>query len=62
MTETASITVIKNGPLAVKNIPSLTLSDESAGQTKETMYLCRCGLSATKPFCDGAHNANDWTE
>ncbi len=62
MSEAASITVNKNGPLAVKNVPSLTLSDGGAGETKETMYLCRCGLSANKPFCDGSHAAQDWAE
>mgnify|MGYP006154404007 CR=1 FL=1 len=23
---------------------------------KETFALCRCGVSANRPFCDGAHN------
>jgi CDGSH-type Zn-finger protein len=24
-------------------------------ETKETIFLCRCGGSAKKPFCDGSH-------
>ena len=23
----------------------------------ESKWICMCGLSATKPFCDGAHKA-----
>lgn len=26
------------------------------GDTKETVTLCRCGHSRTKPFCDGTHD------
>jgi CDGSH-type Zn-finger protein len=25
--------------------------------TGQTAYLCRCGLSKNKPFCDSAHKA-----
>ncbi|MEE9388461.1 MAG: CDGSH iron-sulfur domain-containing protein [Paracoccaceae bacterium] len=58
----ASITVVKDGPLALTDVPVLTLSDGSAGETKDTMYLCRCGLSASKPFCDGSHAKQGWSE
>ena len=26
------------------------------------VYLCRCGRSAAKPFCDGTHARTGWTE
>ncbi len=52
------ITPRKDGPLKVEG-ENLTLVDEAgnrydlAGRT--VVSLCRCGQSATKPFCDGAH-------
>ena len=46
----------KNGPLLVKGPFQLTDAEGKAIPTKgETVALCRCGQSATKPFCDGAH-------
>ena len=27
----------------------------------ENIALCRCGGSATKPFCDGSHKTNGFT-
>lgn len=26
------------------------------------VYLCRCGRSANKPFCDGSHARTGWQE
>lgn len=58
----SSITVVKDGPLAIKGVPSLTLSDGSQGDAKDALFLCRCGLSASKPFCDGSHAKQGWSE
>lgn len=47
----------ENGPLLVTG--PVTVQDH-LGNTfdlggKDTVALCRCGQSARKPFCDGAH-------
>ena len=54
----AEVTIqpLKNGPLLVKGPVKLV---DAGGQPVETpgqtLALCRCGHSATKPLCDGAH-------
>ncbi len=54
-----TITVRDNGSLRIEG--DFELKDGSgkayglAGRTR--IGLCRCGLSADKPFCDGAHRA-----
>ncbi len=50
----AKITVVKNGPLVVNG--GIPLEGVSGVKASETYYLCRCGKSAKKPFCDGAHS------
>ncbi len=63
------ITAMENGPYQVlgnvrlvRKTPVKSDKDESIGwQTGETIeteaayYLCRCGASNNKPFCDGTH-------
>ena len=45
------------GPLWVTgNIP-IERSDGQPFETRNRVTLCRCGLSKTKPLCDGAHRA-----
>ena len=53
----------KNGPLIVKGCARLQrASDGKSYETSETMALCRCGGSANKPLCDGAHAKNGFRE
>jgi CDGSH-type Zn-finger protein len=52
----ARIKTFKDGPYEVKG--GIQLVDGSGGQfnlTEDPIYLCRCGQSANKPFCDGSH-------
>jgi hypothetical protein len=50
------ITVCPRGPLLVRGDVELVDGDgERIEQTRTTLALCRCGSSATKPFCDGSH-------
>lgn len=54
-----TIKVLKNGPYEIKG--SVTITDQKRNPYKtddDTLYLCRCGLSANKPFCDGAHTSS----
>ena len=57
MTEATKITTLDNGPFLVTG--SVVITD-AAGQAyhseRETIALCRCGASTTRPFCDGAHS------
>ena len=53
------IEIMANGPLLVKGSIRLV----SNGETEEKegpVALCRCGESANKPFCDGAHKRIDF--
>lgn len=54
------VTVINNGPLRIEAEPGeFTLCDAQGGEFglagRKVVSLCRCGLSANKPFCDGSH-------
>lgn len=50
-----TITAIPNGPNKAEDI---TVLDADGNTLKQgTVFLCRCGHSANKPFCDGAHTA-----
>ena len=51
-----TIECAKNGPLLVKSLTKLVrIGSDAAHETKDTMALCRCGRSGTKPLCDGTH-------
>ncbi|MDH5536867.1 MAG: CDGSH iron-sulfur domain-containing protein, partial [Betaproteobacteria bacterium] len=51
----ATIEILKDGPLRVTGIKQCRNSRGEAIAVEETIYLCRCGGSQKKPFCDGTH-------
>ena len=59
--EEVSITIEKNGPYRVSNIP-VSAAYWAEGQTEKKYVLCRCGKSGNKPFCDGSHSDEGWTD
>ncbi len=51
-----TVTIVKNGPLMVKGqIEVLDPQGQPITTSDDTAYLCRCGASGKKPFCDGGH-------
>ena len=51
------VTALKNGPYKVEGAIALfydTVPVDTEG--KEAVFLCRCGASSKKPFCDGTHS------
>ncbi len=52
--QTTEIVILKDGPIMVKGNLSIKLADGKLESSKE-VYLCRCGQSVNKPYCDGAH-------
>ncbi len=52
----ATIRVLMNGPYEVRGGTSVI--DRRGGKylgQKDPLYLCRCGQSKNKPYCDGSH-------
>lgn len=51
------ITALKNGPFKVEGDIELNWDNGQPVPTeKKTVFLCRCGASSNKPFCDGQHS------
>ena len=51
------IRILDNGPLKVEGPIELVDANGNPIETKkDTVFLCRCGASTKKPFCDGAHS------
>jgi CDGSH-type Zn-finger protein len=59
--ETPHVVVKPNGPLLVHG--NLEIRDKAGEILKQAavVALCRCGQSATKPFCDGTHKRINFT-
>lgn len=62
MSDIVEIKVRDDGPLKVTG--HVRLVDGEGNLIRETegrpIALCRCGLSADKPWCDGSHSGADF--
>jgi CDGSH-type Zn-finger protein len=50
-----------DGPYLVQDLGEFANSKGAGIACKPVMVLCRCGGSATKPFCDGTHRKNGFS-
>ena len=70
MSPPTTITPKRNGPLVVQGPVTIVSPDGQVlpvpprkdGRPAEVVVLCRCGGSATKPFCDGTHKRNGFSD
>ena len=57
------IAPILNGPYRVTNLKMLQgFHGAKSHSTPEAAKLCRCGGSKNKPFCDGSHRTNGFSD
>jgi CDGSH-type Zn-finger protein len=59
--DAVTITPLTDGPLEVKGATTVTNSAGEPIEESDRTYLCRCGASAKKPFCDGSHKKAGFT-
>lgn len=56
-----TIKTLTDGPLEVSGAVEILASYGTLIKASEKSYLCRCGFSEKKPFCDGAHKREGFT-
>lgn len=54
------VEVLKDGPLLVYGTLHVTKPNGKSEKKNKTTAFCRCGASANKPYCDGAHLKSDF--
>ena len=60
---TAEIEAKQNGPYVVTGVQSVTnAAGEDISAQKDRVFLCRCGQSSNKPYCDGTHKNNGFSD
>jgi CDGSH iron-sulfur domain-containing protein 3 len=54
------ISALENGPYMVEVPGTSAVTRAGSGETVEDLklFLCRCGHSENKPYCDGTHRKN----
>ena len=57
-----TVTPTPNGPLEVLGQITVVRADGTVLRETKRSYLCRCGQSANKPFCDGSHSREHFVD
>jgi CDGSH-type Zn-finger protein len=53
---TVMVKGLKNGPLEISDgVTVLDYKGKEYADAGDPVYLCRCGQSKSKPYCDGSH-------
>jgi CDGSH-type Zn-finger protein/uncharacterized Fe-S cluster protein YjdI len=56
------VTPTKNGPLMVEGALEICSASGRTLSRETKVWLCRCGHSLDKPYCDGSHKAAGFTD
>jgi CDGSH-type Zn-finger protein len=56
------VVVKPNGPLVLYGDIRIETADGAVIEQTDNAFLCRCGLSKNKPFCDGEHKRNGFRD
>lgn len=67
LTPPITIRVKRNGPYLIEvtdaaRVRIADARDQALAPAPGRIALCRCGGSSTKPFCDGTHKRNGFTD
>ena len=54
------ITITNGGPYRVEEGTPISDDEGQPIATNGDYFLCRCGISKSKPFCDGTHKSNNF--
>lgn len=57
-----AISLVKDGQILAFGGIDVERADGQPNETRNRVSLCRCGESANKPFCDGAHTNNGFSD
>jgi CDGSH-type Zn-finger protein len=60
--DAVTITPLQDGPYEVSGEVSIVAPDGTVLRETAKAYLCRCGHSANKPFCDSTHRRIGWSQ
>lgn len=60
--EGLDVEIMENGPILIKGKLNVTLPTGTIESKDKTTAFCRCGASANKPYCDGAHRKIDFKD